>query len=93
MEARSTGDILELTFSAWKLLEPKIFQSSWIVCGLVTPEEITSLSALAGRQLGAPVPDLKGAQATLSDFFSKFSKHFTPQFCTRMEWQMQDTLM
>ena len=93
-EARSTIDILTLTVQAWREVSPITFQSAWIATGLVTQDEIRYLNnllgAVPGRTARPEPPTVENAQTQLSTFFSKYSKSFTPQLCTQLEWQIQD---
>ena len=81
-------EIAKISLEAWKQLDRAVFQAAWVICGYTTVEE---LSVYDG-QLAAVGMDAEVAQQTLSDLFSKYGKHFTPQLCTAMEWQVKATV-
>ena len=88
-EVRGYTDILNMTLAAWESLERRIFQAAWISCGYFDSNHMLRFDS---SEEGLNVKDLtqKKAETELSDIFSVCGDSWTPQRCTRFEWQLKD---
>lgn len=88
-QVRSYIDLLKLTLAAWETMDRAVFQAAWVSCGYFDYNHMKKFD----KTIKATELDLSHARATLDDAFSICGKGpFSPQRCTRFEWQWQDGL-
>lgn len=83
---RSWGEILQLTLDAWNSLDPKVHQAAWLACGYMDPDHFRQFTSGDFTPL-----EMKEVKATLSDAFGDMGFSSSPQRCTQLEWQVQET--
>ena len=92
VDAETTGvlDLLEVSLEAWIRLERKTIESSWMVTGYFDPSHFEPFRAIDGQEgvstMEEAVHEVDPAQVLEG---SKLVQ--TPQFCTKFEWQVEDT--
>lgn len=91
VKVKSTLEILELTLKAWQSLPRSVFAAAWISCGYVSAEDMAVFDPNGSEPLQKMT--IEEANAFLSDMFSEYGKHWTPQRCTTYEWQVEDSNM
>ena len=89
---KSYPEILGITLEAWQELPLKVHQSAWIVTGYFSPQHFDE--ALGVQDVG-----LVGSPEEAKHILDPCSVLDgckiapTPQFCSRFEWQIQDSLL
>ena len=85
-------EILAITDEAWQSLDDRVFRSAWMVCGYM--EEDHFLGAKS-KEEAAEIHTAAHAKKFLNPFdfglALSCSVPWTPQMCTRYEWQVEDT--
>ncbi len=76
-----------MTQRAWESLERSVFQAAWVACGYFDYGHMAKFD----KQVDANELNMDMAKEKLADVFTVCGKGpFTPQRCTRYEWQLQD---
>ena len=75
--------VVKLSYQAWCLLDRRVFQAAWVVCGYVDQASMVA----SGHPI--ELPSLNEAQNLLDEQFKQYGLANTPQRCTCFEWQLQ----
>jgi len=80
-------EVIEMTVKAWASLERSVFQAAWVACGYFTYADLAKFD----KEVDPSMLNFDQAKEEVSDVFTVCGKGpFTPQRCTRYEWQLQD---
>lgn len=84
---RPVLEILEITNQAWNAIAPHTFESAWVVTGYFTPEHFDGKV-----DSWPPIQSVAEATHVLDPCNVLEGTGFigTPQFCTTMEWQIEE---
>ena len=86
-EVRSYKEVLDLTLRAWRNLDRGVFQAAWVACGYFDYAHMAQFD----DKLDVTAHTQSTAANVLADAFSCCGRgHWSPQRCTKYEWQLQD---